>query len=719
MKIFTVKEKNHTPTANRSHHIHHPSWRVQQAQQSKIRSILRSTFAQDPNNKYEQEADRVANHVMAMSEPQFQRQTENAEAEKQIRTRLNNGNAPAVTSALGNDIKPLQGGGYPLPRHVRSFFEPRFGQDFSGIRFHTDKRADNLARRINSRAFTLGKDVMFGDGQYQPNSSEGKRLIAHELTHTVQQGRRLDSPIVQRTIGDGHDLKSPRFAGNLRLESAYDNERYVQIGARGDHVIRLQQAMVDAGYSLIKYGVDGIFGRETHGAVKSYQQDRFLLIDGIVGPETMGDLDQYYSKGPPAKEKPSGTIDICSILFNEEKGAVDDNGLISLDSLTPEQKKAADNHPKVKLPGDGMAVECKSPPKKKGSSGLCGGPLPNNTSYHAKVTDLAQVMKNATAFHQFDPKPGQDPRQLVCPPENEPIKVLHIIPPSLTGGITFLDVLFCNGPIPDKKGKMVPRVFIQQRFAKNGKQLSIKGYKVIYTSVEERLKVEGAHPGSKPTWSIQKDIYDDISYGRLYFRGDTDKPEVKVKGQIEGDVIVKVTVCGLSALHKIKVVEYPKPKKPKPKLPKKPKKGICGLGSDTPSTKWALKFTSYMANPLGSKYQIGMWFDLKNMASNCEYEAEFGGKLKKGIAMGFSGSDSPKYEAFATKIPLQPIDLGQFPWAKILDLPAPPSARLPLSTGILKIMPDNRIVGPYVRFDGVAVGIGAASAYYEGDFYAK
>jgi hypothetical protein len=74
-----------------------------------------------------------------------------------------------------------------LPEHVSAYFEPRFGYDFSRVLIHTDAKADDSARAVNARAFTVGRDVVFGAGQYAPGTSEGRRLLAHELTHVVQQ----------------------------------------------------------------------------------------------------------------------------------------------------------------------------------------------------------------------------------------------------------------------------------------------------------------------------------------------------------------------------------------------------------------------------------------------------------------------------------------------------------------------------------------------------
>jgi Domain of unknown function (DUF4157) len=80
-----------------------------------------------------------------------------------------------------------------LPESTRNYFETRFGYDFSGVRVNSDSRAAESARSINARAFTLGSNIVFGAGQYKPGSDSGNRLIAHELTHVVQQGGHGDA----------------------------------------------------------------------------------------------------------------------------------------------------------------------------------------------------------------------------------------------------------------------------------------------------------------------------------------------------------------------------------------------------------------------------------------------------------------------------------------------------------------------------------------------
>lgn len=100
---------------------------------------------------------------------------------------------------------------------------------------------------------------------------------------------------VQRTIGDGHDLRSGRFALNSRLEAAFDNESVIMRGATGSAVKKIQQALLDFGFRLPRFGADGEFGPETSAAVSSFQADSGLKgqdLDGVVGPKTMAALDR-------------------------------------------------------------------------------------------------------------------------------------------------------------------------------------------------------------------------------------------------------------------------------------------------------------------------------------------------------------------------------------------------------------------------------------------
>ena len=96
-------------------------------------------------------------------------------------------NAPPIVGDV------LRSPGRPLDQPTRAFFEPRFGHDFSRVRVHSDTRAAESASAVNSLAFTLGNNIVFGEGQFSPQTDRGKHLLAHELTHVIQQGPAIAS----------------------------------------------------------------------------------------------------------------------------------------------------------------------------------------------------------------------------------------------------------------------------------------------------------------------------------------------------------------------------------------------------------------------------------------------------------------------------------------------------------------------------------------------
>ena len=166
-----------------------------------------------PNDRYEQEADRIADLVMRMPEPRLQRQVEPEEEEEKepvqaklvdgaqvqrqeeeeeeeeepIMAKKTGGQTSQAGPDLGAQIRSLRGGGRPLPQSTRNFYELRFGYDFSQVRVYTGSKAAEAAREVNAQAFTIGRNVVFGAGQYAPDTASGKRLLAHELTHVIQQ----------------------------------------------------------------------------------------------------------------------------------------------------------------------------------------------------------------------------------------------------------------------------------------------------------------------------------------------------------------------------------------------------------------------------------------------------------------------------------------------------------------------------------------------------
>ncbi|MEP6465175.1 MAG: DUF4157 domain-containing protein [Parafilimonas sp.] len=200
--------------------------------------------------------------------------------------------------ALLNTEKYLNklSGGKPLGEEDKSFFESRIGYDFSDVKIHNDSSANQSAESVNALAYTNGNNIVFGSNQYQPNTDSGKHLLAHELTHTIQQKSSVNIVPVQRTIGDGHDLTSRRFAGDATLEDVYDSNAQLSRGSIGDSVTKVQHALQDDGVFLPLFGIDGNFEAETERAVTTYQRRKSITTDtaGHVGVATITALNNDF-----------------------------------------------------------------------------------------------------------------------------------------------------------------------------------------------------------------------------------------------------------------------------------------------------------------------------------------------------------------------------------------------------------------------------------------
>lgn len=167
------------------------------------RAIQAKLEVNDPGDRYEQEADRVAKEAVGpfqrrdlvsdVSRPGEQYRGASPVEPRVAETFTTN---PAEISAGGAELIRGSRGGRPLPESLRSTFDARFGTDFSDVRVHSDTDSGVLSTELNAAAFTFGHDIYFGPGQYRPDTDAGRRLLVHELTHVVQQGGTRE--VVQR-----------------------------------------------------------------------------------------------------------------------------------------------------------------------------------------------------------------------------------------------------------------------------------------------------------------------------------------------------------------------------------------------------------------------------------------------------------------------------------------------------------------------------------------
>ncbi|MFL5801675.1 MAG: DUF4157 domain-containing protein [Roseiflexaceae bacterium] len=133
----------------------------------------------------------------------------------------------------------LRSSGQPLDAGARAFMEPRFGRDFSGVRVHTGARAAESARAMHALAYTVGRDVVFGAGQYAPATLAGQRLLAHELAHTIQQGGQ--AIVSQAKLQIGASTDSAELAADQAADAVLRGQPIPAL-ARMSHRVSRQEA---------------------------------------------------------------------------------------------------------------------------------------------------------------------------------------------------------------------------------------------------------------------------------------------------------------------------------------------------------------------------------------------------------------------------------------------------------------------------------------------
>ena len=290
-----------------------------------------------PNDIYEQEADRVAEQIVSsswsvvnnqMEEREIQRQTEEEERKREeegetLQLKKMQGNIPEVTPDIESRIRALRGSGQPLPKSIRAFFESRFGYDFSHVRIHNDPEAAKLARALNAEAFTYGRDIYFGEGRYNPNTLAGKRLLAHELTHVVQQrsgsvlGQQMTNGLQINFSKDVYEqetsqvvssiMQSPNFrvTGSISVRDIHgiiqrDLALEPPTGVPEQPELTDEQVQAAIRYNRASYSAEstrliqdlvgaeqtGEFNEATVRLIARFQQNFGLRADGKAGPQT-------------------------------------------------------------------------------------------------------------------------------------------------------------------------------------------------------------------------------------------------------------------------------------------------------------------------------------------------------------------------------------------------------------------------------------------------
>lgn len=321
------------------------------------------------NDHYEQEADRIADQVVSgapgVSETssgitqlqrqpleeeeeqlqtkreQLQRQPEEEEEEEELLQPKATASRPAAAKAATAAAAAVATGGQPLSRPERAFFESRFSRDLSHVRLHTNTDAAGAASGIGARAYTLRSHIAFASGQYNPGSTEGRRLMAHELTHTLQQGfgktiRRVPDGLALDDEEGRHDpfafprrrdMRDPRGPGQSTLTYAQSRELSRCIEVMGDsEVAAAECANTVLGTPLPEFkSVSGISSPVPFRAAVSSSGSASTRIGRValtILPDTTSTDPSMQNKAETEIHFPPLTPDTNLVDWNSQGGSV-------------------------------------------------------------------------------------------------------------------------------------------------------------------------------------------------------------------------------------------------------------------------------------------------------------------------------------------------------------------------------------------------------------
>ena len=227
-----------------------------------------------PDDVYEQEAnsvaDKIVNHDNVALNSFFSPAVMQRKANKDI-----------SSCGAENYIENLQGGN-SLNHSEKSFFESKMNYDFSNVRIHNDSNANQSAKNLNALAYTYGNDIVFAKDQYHPNTEEGKKLMAHELTHVMQQNNGVSKKVQARR----------------ELDTVKEKERYAKCLAAIDNVIKKLEGNANKQPDDIKEAIKLLRKKFTENKIKCYE------LDGIEHGITNFTTGEIYMDAKPLDGAP-------------------------------------------------------------------------------------------------------------------------------------------------------------------------------------------------------------------------------------------------------------------------------------------------------------------------------------------------------------------------------------------------------------------------------
>jgi|GEM_PF-6191138 len=279
-----------------------------------------------PDDVYEQEADQAADQVMRMTSPFIQlkntstyslhRKCAHCEKEEmEIQRKDLNNDGRRSEKDLERYVGNLHSGGQNLPDEVRSFFEPKLGADFSNVKIHNDDSAAKSASSINALAYTSGNNVVFNSGQYNPNTDSGKRLLAHELTHVIQQGNTAEKiSQKKKNVIDKRNVIQPQIQRSIRWEGA-DVHETVDLA---DTVVTQNEPVtwLKLNGKIVKFNILDTAGTIKAPGINTFKEGTRWIATVNSVPEQVGGNDETVLKPGPWVKAMSKT-NLTSINWEE------------------------------------------------------------------------------------------------------------------------------------------------------------------------------------------------------------------------------------------------------------------------------------------------------------------------------------------------------------------------------------------------------------------
>jgi hypothetical protein len=328
---------------------------------AKARPAIHAKLTIDsPEDEAEREANRIADVVVLLPDSQLNRASQNIFSGYQNAPDNRRDLQPKLTAAKGAGPvhvpamvqETLSSSGRPLDAATRANMEPRFGHDFSQVRVHTDAAAERSAKALQADAYTLGHHITFAAGQYRPHQEWGQQLLAHELTHTLQQG---NSPLIQRRAAVGKNINPP-------ADLAPETVSQQVAPADGVKTLRLAEFQYDSNGQPLTIPLSAADKTRLIGLLAKLKKDDPAFYGAIENEDVIvtrgtlsGDTFGLTIRGTRTRREDTPEARVIDVTFSNVL-------ILDLEKIEKREKLYSDEYDKYRIAGFG------EPPKKPQSA---------------------------------------------------------------------------------------------------------------------------------------------------------------------------------------------------------------------------------------------------------------------------------------------------------------------------------------------------------------